>query len=215
MDTSTRTFIGVPGAKVGNTTVNCVWGGHPVRDSASSEWHWFGSVIRDGKPLSGWATSSLAAHAAPATANKSISGPYRLDSIVLAPESGADKWDDASVHGVYPMANPSPMADGRDAFLIFFTGISSKNPLQSRQIGVAYAASLAAKAWTRYPAPVFSANSANASAVDSSSVSNPAPAFGPNNTLLMAYKGNVGPNILNYQDHTIISPGSIINCFVT
>lgn len=188
---STRTFVGLPAAHVGNTTVNCVWGGHAVRSSPSgSEWAWFGAVIGDSKPLADWATNSLAGRGT-STPGKGPSGPYTLDSIVIEPERGLNRWDNQSIHGVYPLANPNPSSSGSDAYLLFFTGFAATaDPLKTRQIGVAYAPTLNASTWTRHHTPVFGPNTINASALDSSSVSNAAPAFAPDKkSLLMAYKG--------------------------
>jgi hypothetical protein len=63
-----------------------------------------------------------------------------------------------------------------------------QNPLSSRKIGVAFAPALAGP-WTRW-GPVLSANP-NPAAVDSSSVSNAAPAFDRDGSgrILLAYKG--------------------------
>ena len=193
---SARSIRGIPGARVSNTTVNTVWGGHAAQDD-NGTWHWFGSVIMGGKPLGSWADASAAGHAtAAASTGRSATAEGRptfsalpLREIVLRP-SGGDEWDGGSIHGVYLIKNPKPWRNGTDSWLLFYTGFPKEQPLAHRQIGVAHAASLAgpwAKFWGN---PVLSANT-NSSAVDSSSVSNAAPAFASDGSgrILLAYKG--------------------------
>ena len=86
------------------------------------------------------------------------------------------------------MQNPAPWPNRTDCWLIFYSGMPKQKPLSNRQIGVAFSANLTGP-WHKW-GPVLSANH-NASAVDSSSVSNAAPAFYRDGSgrLLLAYKG--------------------------
>lgn len=189
---SARSIRSIPGAHVSNTTINTVWGGHSAQDG-NGTWHWFGSVIMDGKSLGSWSDASAAGHATTASSPTSEGRPtysaQPLHEIVLKP-SGGDEWDGGSIHGVYLIKNPKPWSNGTDSWLLFYTGFPKVQPLAHRQIGVAHAASLAGP-WIKFWGnPVLSPN-ANTSAVDSSSVSNPAPAFANDGSfrILLAYKG--------------------------
>lgn len=178
-----RSIIGLlPGARVGNTTVSTVWGGHSAQDS-TGRWHWYGSAILDGKSLGHWTDASAAGHA---VGNSSV-GPFALSDIALRP-LGDSAWDGGSIHGVYLIQNPAPWSNQTDRWLLFYTGMPRVNPLGNRKIGVAFASSLDGP-WTKW-GPVLSANP-NGGAVDSSSVSNPAPAFARDGSgrILLAYKG--------------------------
>ena len=121
------------------------------------------------------------------SSSPSSEGPFTLADVVLRPDGGPG-WDGGSIHGVYLIRNPKPWANLSDAWLLFYTGMPKLNPLASRKIGVAYAPSLNS-AFTKW-GPVLSANP-DPAAVDSSSVSNAAPAFDLDGSgrILMAYKG--------------------------
>jgi hypothetical protein len=151
LNSTTRTLAGLPGAHVGGTVVNTVWGGHTVQD-ADGKWHWFGSVIMDRKPLSAWEHDSAAGHAEGSDPSNLI-----LKELVLRPQGG-DAWDAGSIHGVYLVRNPKPYPNSTDVWLLFYTGFPTRNPLGSRQIGVAHAGSLSGP-WKRLGRPVLSANS--------------------------------------------------------
>eukprot|EP00041_Stephanoeca_diplocostata_P004594 m.47404 g.47404 ORF g.47404 m.47404 type:complete len:323 (+) comp15221_c1_seq1:663-1631(+) len=169
----------------------------------STEWHWIGSAIDDGKPLADWATNSVVSHASmygpvgivPMRGGSTTSrvtaslGSFSLDDIIRRGNRNGSTWDDGSMHGVYVIRNPYPWTNGSDAYLIFYTGFATVDPLASRQIGVLYAPTLQGP-WHAWGSPVLSKNP-NASAPDSSSVSNAAPAFvrGGNGKILLAYKG--------------------------
>eukprot|EP01043_Picozoa_sp_COSAG02_P002067 COSAG02_NODE_46_length_45443_cov_36.731497_19_plen_384_part_00 len=172
----------LPGVHVGNTTVNTVWGGHAAEDPAG-RWHWYGAAILDGKSLAHWTDASAAGHA---VGNSSV-GPFVFTDIALRPQ-GDSSWDGGSIHGVYLLQNPVPWSNKTDSWLLFYTGMPKVNPLGNRKIGVAYAPSLSGP-WSKW-GPVLSANP-NDAAVDSSSVSNAAPAFARDGSgrILLAYKG--------------------------
>ena len=170
------------GVHVDNTTVSTVWGGHSAQDS-TGRWHWYGSVILGGQSLAHWTDASAAGHAV----GNSPTGPFNLSEIPLRPH-GDSSWDGGSIHGVYLIRNPAPWRNQTDRWLLFYTGMPKANPLGHRKIGVAFSASLNGP-WTKW-GPVLSANF-DASAVDSSSVSNAAPAFARDGSgrILLAYKG--------------------------
>merc|ERR1711969_393375 len=136
----------------------------------------------DGGSLSRWTDDSCAIHGL-----GDSSTHFSLSNMALRP-GGGDAWDGGSIHGVYLTKNPKPWPNKTDTWLLFYTGYPKRNPLGNRRIGVAYSKTLHGP-WTRW-GPVLSANT-NASAVDSSSVSNAAPAFARDGSgrLLLAYKG--------------------------
>ena len=178
---ASRTIADVPRAHVDGTTINTVWGGHSARDDDGS-WHFFGSAIMDGGSLSRWTDDSCAIHGVGNSSTR-----FSLSNIALRP-GGGDAWDGGSIHGVYLTKNPKPWPNKTDTWLLFYTGYPKRNPLGNRRIGVAYSKALHGP-WTRW-GPVLSANT-NSSAVDSSSVSNAAPAFARDGSgrILLAYKG--------------------------
>ena len=182
---ATRTIAGLPKFQLGNTTINTVWGGHSVRD-AQGRPHWFGSIILNGGGLGDWTDGSAAGHAV-AKRTGDGTGPFKLTDVVLRPDGGPG-FDGGSIHGVYLIKNPTPWPNRTDAWLLFYTGMPKVNPLSSRKIGVAYAPSLQGP-FTKFGA-VLSANT-DPLAVDSSSISNAAPAFDRDGSgrILLAYKG--------------------------
>jgi hypothetical protein len=190
---ASTTIAGLPGAVIGADTVGTVWGGHTLVDDAGAR-HWYGSAIIKNGTLLDWATSSAAAHAVDMSHNHgngvTSTEPLRLSSIVVHPSGDRSSWYGGSVHGVYLVRNPRPWPNGTDQWLLYFTGFTVSDPLAHRAIGVAYSSSLSGDNWTVWPVPVLTANH-NATAVDSSSVSNPAPAFDRDGSgrLLLAYKG--------------------------
>lgn len=177
---------------INSTTVSTVWGGHALAEPVDGSLHWYGSAIRGNHNLASWATASAVGHArldCPSTPCPPLAAAtFSLDSLAVVPDGGSD-WSGGSMHGVYVVRNPAPWANGTDAWLIYFTGFTVANPLGSRQIGVAHASTLAGP-WTVWPTPVLSPNT-NRSAVDTSSVSNPAPFFDRDGSgrVLLAYKG--------------------------
>jgi hypothetical protein len=187
-------------AHANGTTVGTVWGGHALADS-SGALHWYGSAIKDNKPLGAWATASTIAHAranhpdctdsgsgSSACTASASNATFSLDNIVLEGDGGMG-WAGGSLHGVYLVQNPSPWANQTDAWLIYFTGFTVVDPLASRKIGVAYAPTLAGP-WSMWPVPLLTPNT-NMTAVDTSSVSNSAPFFDRDGSgrVLVAYKG--------------------------
>jgi hypothetical protein len=181
-NTSIRSIANIP-ASVNGTVIKTVWGGHSVMEHGLS--HWFGSVIMNGSSLSGWSTESALGHAVASFP----SGTYTMSEIVVSPREGSQNWDNGSIHGGYLVKNPRPWTNHSDQWLFFYTGFPEKGSLATRKIGVAYASTLAGP-WVRWGTPVFCASS-NASHIDNSSVSNPAPAFFADGSgkLLLAYKG--------------------------
>jgi hypothetical protein len=118
--------------------------------------------------------------------NDAGNATFSLDKIILKGDGGSG-WTGGSLHGVYAVTNPAPWPNKTDSYLIFFTGMSVVNPSGTRRIGVAYAPSVSGP-WSVWPNPVLEPNR-NASAVDTSSVSNAAPAFNRDGSgrVLLAY----------------------------
>lgn len=190
---------GYPGTPVGekNDTIGTVWGGHAAQDrnrinaaASNSTWHWYGSAILNNHSMGSWTSCSSAGHAV----GSSPTGPFKLVDIAVRPGGNDDGggntgWYNGSVHDVYLTQNPRPWSNKTDMWLLFFTAMPKKNPLGNRQIGVAYAAHLEGP-WIVWPRAVLGPNK-NSTAVDTSSVSNAAPAFTNDGSgrLLLAYKG--------------------------
>ena len=187
--------VSLPGPPHENQTLRLetVWGGHAIRASEEEPkgWYWIGSALEGS--LSTWTSGSTAALGARVGGEGGATtpfGPFVLTQDLVAPGPAAPSWFAGSVHGVYVVENTGPRwSNGSDAWLLFFTGMPREDPLGGRKIGVAYSPNITGP-WRVLAEPILEANQ-NRTAIDTSSVSNPTPAFlgDGSGAVLLAYKG--------------------------
>ena len=173
---------------------NWTWGGSVIKGE-DGQFHMFVMALRDHCGIQCVYTNAIIHHAVAAAPQ----GPFAVRGVALAPRPGhwdADIVSEPTIHRV---------PDG--TYVMYYMGLNDtrSSPIDcmasdqtclgirgTRKIGVAWSKSLEGP-WERLPAPILGPNPAGSPNCDVHDVSNPAVAFTPNGSAIMAFKGE-GPS---------------------
>ena len=175
---------------------NWTWGGSVIRDSRDGRYHMYVMHLKEHCGIQCYQSNGQVLHA---TAN-APEGPFTVQGVALDPRPG--KWDSDT------LSEPSVYRAPDGTFLLFYMGLNDTVPRPFncmkadtqcrgiggvRKIGVAFATSLDGP-WQRLDEPLLGPNPAPKDShgspnCDTHDVSNPAVAFAPNGSAIMAFKG--------------------------
>lgn len=171
---------------------NWTWGASVIQGE-DKQYHMFVMHLVDRCGIQCYQTNGEVLHAVAPEPQ----GPFTVKGVAIAPRPG--EWDGDTI------SEPSVYRAPDGTYLLFHMGLNDTHTAIDcmdhntrcpgiggvRKIGVAISTSLDGP-WERLPEPILEEDKHTAGACDSHDVSNPAVAFAPNGSLVMAFKGEGG-----------------------